>query len=222
MSAIASIMDNTTETETASLFMSLPGELRNAIYHQYFEDIFESQGLKANAICMRVGSLKPALSILRTSHDIRTEASSIFWIDFVTRCHWGFGAHHEDDGRMASFCDAASRYTSNVDITFQKRHLNTSSMSANLVWLVLHATLDLPKDSEALQMLREEWEDKHRISGGFVWAKCTNIGSRDNAMVMKYTYQPGDHSWVQFRGYLAMIKWKDIFASVEAGTALQD
>lgn len=214
------IVDNITETKTASLFMSLSGELRNAIYHQYFEAIFESQGLKANAMCMRVESLRPALSLLRVSRAIRTEASSIFWIDFVTRCHWGFGARHEEDARMASFCEAARRYTINVDITSQKRHLNTSSISANLVWLVLHSTLDLPDNNEALQRLQEEWEDKHRISEGFVWAKCTSIGSRDNAMVMKYTYQPGEHSWVQFRGYLAMIEWKDIFASVEAGVAL--
>lgn len=219
---MASITDNTSETTTASLFMSLPGELRNAIYHQHFEDIFGSQGLEANAMCRRVESLRPALSILRTSHTIRIEASSIFWIDFVTRCHWGFGARHEEDDRTASFCEAARRYTSDVDITFQKRHLNTSSMSANLVWLTLHATLDLQKVNEALQRLREEWDGMHQqYQQGFVWAKCTDIGSRENAMFMKYTNHSGEHSWVQFRGRLAMIGWKDIFASVEAGMALQ-
>jgi hypothetical protein len=221
MSAMASTMDNTTETEIVSLFMSLPGELRNAIYHQYFEAIFESQGLEANAMCRRVESLKPALSILRTSRAIRTEASSIFWMDYVTRCHWEFGARYEDDDRMASFCEAARRYTTNVDITFQKSHTNISSMSINLVWLTLYATLDLPKDNEALQRLREEWEVMHQIEGGFVWAKYTSIGSRDNAIVVKYTNHQSEHSWVQFRGYLAMIEWKDIFASAETGVALK-
>jgi hypothetical protein len=222
MSEMASIVvDDTTETATESLFMTLPGELRNAIYHQYFEAIFESQGLEPNAMCRRVESLKPALSILRTSRAIRTEASSIFWMDCITRCHWYFGARDEDDDRMASFCEAARRYTTNVDITFQKRLLYASSMSTNLVWLTLHAILDLPKDNEALQKLREEWEVMHQIQGGFVWAKYTSIGSRDNAMVMKYTNHQSEHSWVQFRGYLAMIEWKDIFASAETGVALQ-
>jgi hypothetical protein len=218
---MASIMDKTTETDIVSLFMSLPGELRNAIYQHYFEAIFESQGLEANAMCRRVESSRPALSLLRTSRAIRTEASSIFWMDYVTRCHWEFGARHEDDDRMTSFCEAARRYTTNVDITFQKRHLNTASMSTNLVWLALHATLDLPKDNEVLQRLREEWEVMHQTQQGFVWAKCNSIGSRDSAMVIKYTNHPGDHSWVQFRGYLAMIGWRDIFTSAETGVALQ-
>lgn len=211
------ILDNTTETTVASPFMSLPGELRNAIYHHYFEAIFESEGLEANVTCRRVDSLKAALPILRTSRAIRTEASSIFWIDFVTRCHWGFGARHDDDDRMASFCEATRRYTSDVDITFQKRHLNTSSMSTNVVWLVLQSTLDLANDGEALQMLCEEWEVKHQDQQGFVWVKSVAFRSCDNAMAMKYAHQPGGCSWVQFRGNLAVIEWKNIFASAEVG-----
>lgn len=211
------ILDPTTETTAASPFMSLPGELRNAIYHHYFEAIFESKGLEANATCRRVDSLEVALPILRTSRAIRTEASSIFWIDYVTRCHWGFGARHDDDDRMASFCEAARRYTSDVDITFQKRHLNTSSMLKNVVWLVLQSTLELVNEGEALQRLREEWNVKHEDQQGFVWSKSVAFRSRDNAMVMRYTHQPGERSWVQFRGNLAVIEWKNIFASAEAG-----
>jgi hypothetical protein len=217
---MASIMNNITETYILSVFMSLPGELRNAIYQHYFEAIFESQELEANAMCRRVESLRPALSILRTSRAIRTEASSIFWMDYVTRCHWEFGARHEDDDRMASFCEAARRYTTNVDITFQRSRLSAPSMSTNLVWLTLQATLDLPKDNEALQRLREEWEVMHQIQGGFVWTKYISIGLHDSALVMKYTNHQSEHSWAQFRGYLAMIEWKDIFASAETGVAL--
>lgn len=47
------------------------------------------------------------------------------------------------------------------------------------------------------------------------------IGSRDDAMVMKYTHNPGERSWVQFTGTLAMIGWRGIFDSVEAGVELQ-
>ena len=209
------------ETATHSLFMSLPGELRNAIYHCYFEAIFELQGLEANSTCRCVESLKTALPMLRTSRAIRTEASSIFWIDYVTRCHWGFGARHDDDDRMASFCEAARRYTFDVDITFQKRHLSTSSMSTNVVWLVLKSTLDPAGNGKALQRTHEEWEAKHQDQQGFVWAKSVAFRSRDNAMAMKYTHQPGEHSWVQFRGNLAVIEWNDIFASAEAGEELQ-
>ena len=211
------ILDTTTETAAASPFMSLPGELRNAIYHHYFEAIFESEGLEANATCRRVDSLEVALPILRTSRAIRTEASSIFWIDYVTRCHWGFGARHDDDDRMASFCEAARRYTSDVDITFQKRHLNTSNMSMNVVWLVLQSARELTENIEALRKLQEEWEVQHQGQEGFVWVKPISIGSHDNTMVMKYTHQPGERSWVQFRGNLAVIEWKEIFALVEAG-----
>ena len=218
ISAMASvILDNSTETAVASLFMSLPGELRNAIYRCYFEAIFESHGLEANATCRHVESLKAVLPVLRTSRAIRAEASSIFWIEYVTRCHWSFGARHDDDGRMASFCEAARRYTSAVDITFQKRHLDTTSMSTNVVWLVLQSILDLATDDKALQRLCEEWEAEHKDQQGFVWTKSVAFRSRDNAMIIKYTYQPGECSWVQFRGTLAMIEWKDIFASAEAG-----
>jgi hypothetical protein len=194
--------------------------MRNAIYHHYFEAFFESQGLESNAICRRVESLRPVLSILRVSRAIRTEASSIFWIDYVTRCHWGFGAHHDDDERMTGFCEAARQHTYEVDITFQKRHLNTSSMSTNVVWLVLQSACDPTEDNEALRALNEEWEVKHRTQQGFVWAKLVRIGSRDNAMVMKYTHEPGERSWVQFRGNLAMIGWKVIFTSAEANVEL--
>lgn len=211
------ILDNTTGTAVASLFMSLPGELRNAIYHCHFKAIFVSHGLEANATCKRVDSLKTALPILRTSRAIRTEASSIFWIDYVTRCHWGFGARHDDDACMASFCEAVRRYTSDVDITFQKRHLNTSSMSTNVVWLVLQSAYELTEDIEALRKLQEEWEVQHQDQEEFVWVKPISIGSHENAMAMKYTHQPGERSWVQFRGNLAVIEWKDIFASAEAG-----
>lgn len=218
MSAMANIvLDNTDETTTTPLFMSLPGELRNAIYHYYFETIFESQELDANATCRCVASLKAALPILRTSRTIATEASSIFWIDYVTRCHWSFGARHDDDDRMASFCEAARRYTVDIDITFQKRQINTSNMSTNVVWLVLQSACDLAKDIEAVQRLREEWEIKHRDQQGFVWAKSVAFRSRDNVMVMKYTHQPSERSWVQFRGDLAVIEWRDIFASAKAG-----
>lgn len=203
--------------------MRLPGEVRNAIYHQYFEAIFESQGLDANATCRHVKSLRPALSLLRASRTIRTEAPSIFWVDYVTRCHWSFGARHDDDDddRMAGFCEAASRYTSRVDITFQKRYLKTSSMSTNVVWLVLKSTIGRTENEGALQRLRDEWEVKHRDQQGFVWMKPIGIGSRDDAMVMKYTHNPGQRSWVQFRGTLAMIGWREIFDSAETGVGLQ-
>jgi hypothetical protein len=210
-------LDGATETAISSLFMSLPGELRNAIYNHYFEAIFESQSLEPTVTCRHVESLRPALSMLRTSRAIRSEASSIFWIDFVTRCRWGFGARHEDDDRMASFCEAARRYTSKVDIIFQKRHLNTSSMSTNLVWLVLQSAFELTEDIEALRRLCEELEIKHQAQQGFVWAKPVNLGSRGGTMVMQYTYQPGERCWVRFWGPLAMIEWRNIFALTEAG-----
>lgn len=213
--------DKSTGTATESIFMNLPGELRNAIYHHYFDATFETQGLEANATCRRVESLRHALFVLRVSRAIKGEASSIFWIDFVTRCHWGFGACHDDDDRMAGFCEAARQHTANVDITFQKRHLNTSSLSRNVVWLVLRSAWNLAKDDEAVQRLREEWEAKHRDQQGFVWVKPIGIGSHDDAMVMKYTHNPGERSWVRFTGTLAMIGWRGIFDSVEAGVELQ-
>jgi hypothetical protein len=192
-------LDGATETAISSLFMSLPGELRNAIYNHYFEAIFESQSLEPTVTCRHVESLRPALSMLRTSRAIRSEASSIFWIDFVTRCRWGFGARHEDDDRMASFCEAARRYTSKVD------------------WLVLQSAFELTEDIEALRRLCEELEIKHQAQQGFVWAKPVNLGSRGGTMVMQYTYQPGERCWVRFWGPLAMIEWRNIFALTEAG-----
>jgi hypothetical protein len=215
------MLDNITNSATVSPFVNLPGELRNAIYNFYFETIFESQGLKSNAVCRRVESLWPALLVLRTSRAIRNEASSIFWIDYVTRCHWDFGAHHDDDDHMAAFCESARRYTLDVDITFQKRQPNTLSMSANIVWLVLRSTLDLPKDEEVLQRLREEWKISHRNLDGFVWLKHIGFGSCDNGVSLKYSHHPSVRSDVQFYGKLAMIEWREIFDLAEEGTGLR-
>lgn len=210
------ILDNTTETAIASPFMNLPGELRNAIYQHYFEAIFESQGLEPSATCRRAESLKTALPILCASRVIRAEASSIFWIDFVARCHWGFGACHDDDDRMASFCEAARQYTSDVDITFQSRHLNTLNMSTNLVWLVLQSAFELTEDTEALRRLCEELEIKHQAQQGFVWAKPVDLGSCGSTMAIQYTYQPDERCWVRIWGPLAIIEWRNIFALAEA------
>jgi len=210
-------LDNTTNSAIESPFMNLPGELRNAIYHFHFENIFETQGLESNAICRRVESLRPALSIIHASRIINTEASSILWIHYVTRCHWHFGDHYGDEEHMISFCEAARRYTFDVNITFHKRYPSNSSMSANIVWLVLESKIDWPKDGETLQRLREEWEFKHRNQEGFVWLKGASIGSRDNVVSLKYMYHPSVNSYVQFGGRLAMIEWREIFDLAEAG-----
>jgi hypothetical protein len=209
MSTMANIaLNDTTNSSIESPFMNIPGELRNAIYHLHFENIFESQGLERNAVCRRVDSLTPALSIIRVSRAVRNEASSILCIDHATRCHWHFGDHYGDEERMVSFCEAARRYTFDVNITFHKRYSSNSSMSANIVWLVLGSTIDWPKDGETLQRLREEWESKHRNQEGFVWLKGTSIGSRDNGVSLKYMYHPSVNSYVQFGGKLAVIEWK--------------
>jgi len=201
--------------------MRLPGELRNAIYHLHFEDVFESQGLEANSVCGRVESLRPALDVLRFSRAIRNDASSIFWIDYVTRCHWEFGARYDDDDRMASFCEAARRYTYNVDITFQKRHLDTSSMLSNIVWLVLQSTIDLTKDEGVLRKLREEWRVKHQNLEGFVWVRSINTSPYDDTMIMNYTYHPNERSWVQFRGHLAVLEWRNVLTLADMGAEVR-
>jgi len=214
-------LDAAVNPQVASSFMRLPGELRNAIYHCHFEDAFESQGLEANSVCGRVESLRPALNVLRACRTIRNEASSLFWIDHVTRCHWSFGARHDDDDRMASFCEAARKYTYNVDITFQKRHLDTSSMLSNTVWLVLQSAIDLTKDEGVLRKLREEWRVKHQNLEGFVWVRSINVGPHDNTMIMNYTYHPNERSWVQFRGHLAVLEWRKVLTLADIGAEVR-
>lgn len=210
-------IDTVATSEFPSPFMSLPGELRNAIYHFHFENTFKAQALENNAVCRRVEALRPALSILGVSHAIRNEAASIFWVDYVPRCHWGFGARHDDDDRAARFCEAVRKYTLRVLMTFQKRNLHVASMDTNLAWLVMHSASDLSGDNEALQKLQEEWQVKHERPDGFVWMKSINVQPCDNAIVMKYTHHPGERSWVQFRGHLATLDWKNIFTVAEAG-----
>jgi hypothetical protein len=211
-------VDKTFQLATAFPFMRLPGELRNGVYHFLFETTFKEQGLNGDAFCRRVQSLKPALAILQVSRIIKHEASPILWIDYVQRSHWGFGAGRDDDsGRLMKFCEAARRYSMDVNITFQKHHLNTTSLSANMVWLVLRSTLDLPRDDGALQKLQEEWQVKHQNPTGFVWMKRIDTKLRENAIAMNYTYHQGGPAWVQFRGYLAMIDWGRIFALAATG-----
>jgi hypothetical protein len=209
--------DKSAQLTMAFPFMSLSGELRNSIYHLHFDTGFKEQGLNGDVFCRSVASLRPALAILRVSQIIKREASPIFWIDYVQRSHWGFGAGRDDDSdRLVKFCESARKYTMDVNITFQKRHLNTTSLSANSVWLVLYSTLDLPRNDEALQKLQEEWQVKHQNPTGFVWMKRIDTNLRGNAIAMNYTYHQGGPAWVQFRGNLAMIDWGRIFASMDA------
>jgi hypothetical protein len=209
--------DETIQVAMAFPFMSLPGELRNNIYHFHFDATFKKQGLYGDAFCKRVELLRAALAILQVSQAIKHEASPIFWIDYVQRSHWGFGASRDDDSdRLLKFCESTRKYTMDVNITFQKRHLNTTSLSANAVWLVLHSTLDLPRDHRGLRKLQEEWQVKHENTTGFVWMRRIDTNLRGNAMAMNYTYHHGGPAWLQFRGYLAMIDWGRIFASVTA------
>lgn len=204
-------------------FMDLPGELRNQIYHDHFTSTLqEAQGLLSETLCGRVETLKPALTILSTSHTIRYEASPIFWIDYVQAHHWRFGARHDDDDRMVRFCDAARKYTMDVDMTFQKLYPNTASLSANIVWLMLESTFDLPRDEEALRTLTEDWRARHRDPGGFVWLKLVGVREREKAITLKYTYHTAERSWVQFRGCLALVDWESIFAMAKAGMELPE
>ena len=203
---------------TPASFMTVPGELRNNIYHLYFDSIFNEQQLTSDAICRRVESLKLALAILATSREIQREATSIFWLDYVLRCHWGFGACYDDDARMAGFSNAARKHTLDVYITFQKRHLDTSSLSTNVAWLALLSTFDLSlsQSAETAKEAEEQWQAGHDREGGIVSKRLVHVGERQNAVTMKYTYHSRDHSWVMLRGYLAMLDWDYIFATAKA------
>lgn len=203
-------------------FAMIPGELRNSIYHLHFDSIFREQKLTSDAICRRVETLKPALALLATSHAIRHEATSIFWLEYVLRCHWGFGAQHDDDARMASFANAARKHTLDVDITFQKRHLDTSSLGTNVAWLALLSTFDmsLSHSAETAREAQEQWQAGHDREGGIVSKRLVHVGARQNAVTMKYTYHSRDYSWVMLRGYLAMLDWDYIFATAKANAAL--
>lgn len=199
--------------------MDLPGELRNSIYHLHFSSTFAEQKLdELPATCRRVQSLQPALAILSTSRLIKLEATPIFWIDYVQRCHWSFGSRYDEDHRMVEFCDAARKYTINLDITFQKRNINTASLSVNLAWLVLHSTSARSAKAVDFQKLREEWDRKHQIWPGFVWIGNLDVGSRERerAVNMRYTHNLGERSWAMFRGRLVAIDWAGVFALAEA------
>lgn len=213
------LLDMASQPVKPITFMDLPGELRNSIYDFYFSLIFADQKLdELPATCRRVQSLKPALAILSTSRLIRSEATPIFWIDHVQRCHWSFGAHCDEDDRMVQFCNAARKHTLDLDITFQKRNINTTNLSANIVWLVLQSTSALSAEDVDLRKLREEWDRKHQIWLGFVWIGNLDVGSRERvATTMRYTYNSIERSWVMFRGCLLAIDWGGIFALAEAG-----
>jgi hypothetical protein len=211
----------TSQTTPAS-FSTIPGELRNNIYHLFFESIFHDQNLTSDAVCRRVESLKPALALLVTSRAVRHEAAPLFWRDHVLRCHWGFGATGDDDARMASFANAARQHTLDVDITFQKRHLDTSSLGTNVAWLALLSTFDMSvsQSAETAREAQEAWQAGHDREGGIVSKRLVHVGSRQNAVTMKYTYHSRDYNYVMLRGYLAMLDWDYIFATAKANAAL--
>jgi hypothetical protein len=60
--------------------MRLPGELRNAIYREYFNSV-SSQDLENRND--RLHALQPSLEILHTNRQLRSEAGSIFYDEYV-------------------------------------------------------------------------------------------------------------------------------------------
>jgi hypothetical protein len=123
---------------------------------------------------------------------------------------------------QASFANAARKYTVDVDITFQKRHLDTSSLGTNIAWLALLSTFDMsvPESVEAAREAQAAWQAGHDREGGIVSKRLVHVGSRQNAVTMKYTYHSRDYNYVMLRGYLAMLDWDYIFATAKANAAL--
>lgn len=115
---------------------------------------------------------------------------------------------------MLGFVTAARKYTFALDITYQRRQLNTTDISANLAWIVLESTFDLTNDKEAVDKLRGEWEVGHRKSG-FVCYKVRPISSQGGELGMKYCYHAPDYSWVRIRGDLVRVDWDRIFATAK-------
>lgn len=185
-----------TTTTTKITFMTLPGELRNEIYHLYFQST-----LTPPSKHRQISTIHPLLPLLSTNKQIRHEASPILWLDYVPKHHWSLGAgrsalsssssgsenphergienshaHKTDIARLRSFTRALRAWNPNgagVEIMFQTRHLNTLDLERNLAYALLRAgsVLNHDRDAERVDALdREEkrrWEEGHaRVRGG--------------------------------------------------------
>ncbi|GAB7335418.1 hypothetical protein MBLNU13_g07789t1 [Cladosporium sp. NU13] len=70
-----------TTTSTSSPFLKLPRELRNRIYHHYFEDFEEQMSRRFH---YNKSEMSPNfLALMHTNRMLRSEASSIFYREFV-------------------------------------------------------------------------------------------------------------------------------------------
>jgi hypothetical protein len=63
--------------------MRLPGEMRNQIYREYFNSVTENNSIGINDINKSPHKLQPCLNILHASREVRSEAVSIFYKEYI-------------------------------------------------------------------------------------------------------------------------------------------
>jgi hypothetical protein len=80
--------------------------------------------------------------------------------------------------------------------------------------------MSVAQSVETAREAQEAWQAGHDREGGIVSKRLVHVGSRQNAITMKYTYHSRDYNHVMFRGYLAMLDWDYIFATAKANAAL--
>lgn len=182
-------------TTTKITFMTLPGELRNEIYHFYFQST-----LTPPSKHRQISTIHSLLPLLSTNKQVRHEASPILWLDYVPKHHWSLGAgrsalssgsgsenphergieeshaHKTDIARLHSFTRALRAWNPNgagVEIMFQTRHLNTLDLERNLAYALLRAGSVLNHDGDVADVdaldraEKTRWEEGHaRVRGG--------------------------------------------------------
>ena len=122
----------------------LPGELRNTIYREYFNSVNTWDKGRTND---RLHAVQPCLNILHTSRQVRSEAASIFYEEYVgnpggqpnsltvppaTRYHWEITGNSKKAQirRMAIFCQSlAENKTLDVNVALR---FDVSSLSEPL------------------------------------------------------------------------------------------
>jgi hypothetical protein len=80
--------------------------------------------------------------------------------------------------------------------------------------------MSVPESAETAREAQEAWQAGHDREGGIVSKRLVHVGSRQNAVTMKYTYHSRDYNYVMLRGYLAMLDWDYIFATAKANAVL--
>lgn len=218
------------KTKASSLFAKLPGELRNRICRAYFE-VFQEERYGLARETLRDMGPDP-LALLQTNRMLRSEASSIFYMEFAPFERIPFAHQRETPdvvvSRIHALCTLLAMRDVNTRITVLCLLDRDGCMSDNECWEAGFSARMLPKfiaDETGEAVVSKAFNDRSKAAGGEGEDLDRSICGIDDF----YEAQIGNDFYIKHRGHgsakpprdgcclylegpLARLNWNQFFA----------